>query len=33
MIKRNVKTTSLQELEQENELYKDELVRLRYLLE
>lgn len=32
-LKRHVKTTRLQELEQENSLYKDELLRLRYILE
>jgi hypothetical protein len=32
-LKRHVKTTRLQELEQENALYKDELFRLRYILE
>lgn len=33
MLKRNIKTTRLQEAEHELGLYKDELVRLRYLLE
>jgi hypothetical protein len=33
MLKRNIKTTRLQEVEHELGLYKDELTRLRYLLE
>lgn len=32
-LKKNVKTTRIQELESENSLYKDELIRLRYMLE
>jgi len=33
LLKRNIKTTRLQEVEHELGLYQDELTRLRYLLE